>query len=381
MKKTPVVPASTASTAPLPVKVRLAMIDVGKGLGILLIVIGHNAIFSASYSEAGDFLKTFRLPFFFFISGTTFAIGMRSVKEIAWLRADAWLKPCAVVVIVIGLLQVLLGLGTMDTIFLGLLYGTGFTLTWTPTWFLPHLWLLYVSTAIFLTYGRPLTSTWPRRIVLLLFMSVAGYLVMQGFDSGMENPVCLRIVEFGPALFDCGLPFSADILLLTGVFFLLGHFLSSNVKAFHLNWLLLGLAFSAMLALHYYFGFTIDFNQRRYDSLFVSTLQALCGIYVMLSVCSLLNRSAVVSRVLSYLGRGSLFILIFHAWIMLKLDTLLPRWLNNGFLVAGISITTAIIVPLIFWELAKRNKAVSLLMLPRKRVACPSSAVLAKTAN
>lgn len=381
MKKTPVVPASTASTALLPVKVRLAMIDVGKGLGILLIVIGHNAILSASYSEAGDFLKTFRLPFFFFISGTTFAIGMRSVKEIAWLRADAWLKPCAVVVIVIGLLQVLLGSGTMETIFLGLLYGTGFTLTWTPTWFLPHLWLLYVSTAIFLTYGRPLTSTWPRRIVLLLFMSVAGYLVMQGFDSGKENPVCLRIVEFGPALFDCGLPFSADILLLTGVFFLLGHFLSSNVKAFHLNWLLLGLAFSAMLALHYYFGFTIDFNHRRYDSLFVSTLQALCGIYVMLSVCSLLNRSAVVSRVLSYLGRGSLFILIFHAWIMLKLDTLLPRWLNNGFLVAGISITTAIIVPLIFWELAKRNKAVSLLMLPRKRVARPSSAVLAKAAN
>ena len=343
------------------------MIDIGKGLGILLIVIGHSALFSGRHGGLDDFIKAFRLPFFFFISGTTFAIGMRTVRQVAWARADAWLKPYAVVVILAGLLSLMTKAGGgVEAILLGLLFSTGFTLSWTPIWFLPHLWLLYVSAAVLLRHGAVLVCTWPRRVVLLVMIAVAGYALMQQFDSVDENAVCRRIVRFGFDLFDCGLPFSADLLLLTGMFFLLGHFLAARVKAFRLNWSMLALLLAVTVAQDYYFGYTIDFNQRRYDSLLVSTLQAYCGIYIMLSVCSLLSRSAWLTRSLSYLGRGSLFILIFHGSFLLKLETWLARWIHDAYLAGSLAIILSIVIALGLWELTKRSAIASLLMLPRK---------------
>jgi len=55
-------------------KSRLAMIDIAKGLGILLIVLGHNRIFAAGESSLANLLGSFRLPFFFFISGAPFRL-------------------------------------------------------------------------------------------------------------------------------------------------------------------------------------------------------------------------------------------------------------------------------------------------------------------
>ena len=57
-------------------KPRLATIDIAKGLGILLIVLGHNRIFSIYEINLANFLGSFRLPFFFFIFGVTFSIAI-----------------------------------------------------------------------------------------------------------------------------------------------------------------------------------------------------------------------------------------------------------------------------------------------------------------
>ncbi len=367
---------SAAAATGVPPKARLAMIDIGKGIGILLIVIGHNGIFDTSFPWLGDFIMTFRLPFFFFISGTTFSMGARSIGTVAYERADAWLKPCAVVVIAIGLIRVLLHVGSFENIALGLVYGTGFTLMWTPTWFLPHLWLLYMFSALLLGRGKRLVDSWPKRLALLSIMATTGYFFLQLFDSSAENPACVRILEFGPDLLRCGLPFSADILFLTAMFFLMGNFLSARVKQFALNWPLMIGALAVMLALDYVFGFKLDFNQRRYDDVIVSTAQAFCGIYVMLCLCKLLSVSAWATKVFSYLGRASLFILIFHATVMYKLTDLLMRVTDVKWLIALIGIGAAIGVSIALWEICKRNKFAAMLLLPVKR-AKPVGAIAA----
>jgi len=345
-------------------KPRLAMIDIAKGLGIFLIVLGHNRIFSSSEVSYAVLLRSFRLPFFFFVSGVMFSIADRSWRQLALARADAWLKPFAMAALISGVLKILVGKATIESALLGLLFGTGFTLIWTPIWFLPHLWLLYVSTAALLIYGRQLVDTWPKRIVFLLALGTAGYFLMGSFKTIQEDPSCFLKTHFDLSLFDCGLPFSADVLFLTMCFFLLGHFSAEQVKTFRADAALLVLCAGLLLSLHLAFGYRIDFNLRRYDSLPISTLQALSGIYVMLCACTLLARVRFATSIFRYLGRGSLFILLFHMPIQYRVtDTLLLK-INAGWFAGTMGFIAALILPLLFWELCKRSGALSLLFLP-----------------
>lgn len=357
-------PTTKPSTKP-----RLALIDVAKGLGILLIVLGHNPIFSSTNHGFADLLSSFRLPFFFFISGTLFSYGKKSLGRVAFDRADAWLKPTAVVVIAFGLTRVLAGQAGPEPMLLGLLFATGFTLTWTPMWFLPHLWLLYVFATVLMTYGHALVNTGLKRAVGLCLMGLLGYGCLQLFDSGLTNSACLHNSQFDMNLFDCGLPFSADLLLITTTYFLAGYFVSAQVKAFQPNYLFGALTLAVLLGLHGGFGYTVDFNTRRYDHVLISTIQAMAGIYTMLCLCSLLTHSARALAFFSYFGRASLFILIFHAWLTYKLFVVLPRYLEWPWLVAVIMYLVSLMVPIVLWELAKRNKVMSMLMLPRKQKA------------
>src|SRR5690606_1335374 len=122
-------------TAHAPSRGRLPMIDVAKGIGILLIALGHNRIFSSHYGDAANFLAAFRLPFFFFISGVIFSATNRRVGSIALMRADAWLKPYLMALLAGGLLKVMVGKETVESVLLGIFYGTGFTLGWNVLWF------------------------------------------------------------------------------------------------------------------------------------------------------------------------------------------------------------------------------------------------------
>src|SRR5947209_3080885 len=101
----PIAEQTNASVPDFGEKPRLAMIDIAKGLGILLIVLGHNQTFAIHQGNWVGFLSSFRLPFFFFMSGVTFSVAGQSWTNVAVSRVDAWLKPFAVVTILSGLLN------------------------------------------------------------------------------------------------------------------------------------------------------------------------------------------------------------------------------------------------------------------------------------
>ncbi|MDQ7969961.1 MAG: acyltransferase family protein [Oxalicibacterium faecigallinarum] len=342
---------------------RLPMIDVAKGVGILLIVLGHNRIFSSHYGDAANFLAAFRLPFFFFISGVIFSAANRSIGNVALVRADAWLKPYAMALLIGGMLKLIVGKETVESVLLGIFYGTGFTLGWNVLWFLPHLWLLYVSVSILVKYGQELIDSWPKKIGLLLTFLCLGFYVMGSFDTVADNPACDRIMAVDPELLHCGLPFSADVLLLSATYFLLGHFLATPARTFRFNVIGMAIAIAVSLMLNAQYGFRIDFNMRRYDSLLISTVQALAGIYMMLCVCTLLARIPKVQALLSYIGRGSLMILICHAQIQFPLVAALQNHVPP--LLAGtIAFVSCTAISLMLWEICKRNALLSTLFLP-----------------
>ncbi|MEW7850098.1 acyltransferase family protein [Massilia aurea] len=347
-----------------PVKARLTTIDIAKGIGILLIVLGHDAGFDRNFPQFSDFLGGIRMPFFFFISGVTFSLGRRSLTDIAIMRADAWLKPFVVVVTLFGCLNILRGTGTLEGLLLALAYGTGFTLSPRAVWFLPHLWLLYVSCSALFMYGNYLFSTGIRRVASLVLLLVLGYAFLGVFNNPYEDTACFKMTEFSTALFNCGLPMSADFLLITSVFFILGVFMSATVKSFKFSLLHLGVALGAVIVVWFSFNDSMNLNHRRYDDLLGTTALAFSGIYLMLGLSGLLGKMAWAERGLIFIGRGSLFILLFHMPILYNFPAILARIPPLKSAVEATALLCAVVVPLVIWQVCKRFKITRALFFP-----------------
>lgn len=348
-------------------KPRLALIDTAKGVGILLIVLGHNTLFGDYFPALSDGLMSFRLPFFFMISGVMLSLKDHNLGRIAYLRADAWLKPCAVVVIVFGLAKVVRGSAEIEGLLVALSFATGFTFAWTPLWFLPHLWLLYVAAAAILMYGQTLLTSNRNKALLLVVLCISGFAISQLYRTAIDNEACVKQLTFSMELFDCGLPFSADLLPTTLFFFLGGYFLRERIKAFVPTLFTAACALAMVILLREEFPYKFDLNTRQYANILITPMQAIIGIYAMLCICYYLARSDLMVKIFGYFGRTSLFILIFHAPVQYILLRALPRWIHSDGAVAVISFVTAIAIALMLYHLCKKSSHLSSLMLPLKR--------------
>lgn len=128
---------------------RISYIDVAKGMGIILIVIGH----SVKTGWLREYLYSFHVPFFFLLSGMTYKVSID--KKSFWKRK---LQTIIIPYFVAGIISIfafsLLGnfaseklesdIGTTAVLFnaIGLLYGnskTGLMRFNLPLWFLPCL--------------------------------------------------------------------------------------------------------------------------------------------------------------------------------------------------------------------------------------------------
>lgn len=345
---------------------KIAMISVAKGFGILLIVLGHNTIFSNEFGFLSEVLAAFRIPFFFFMSGVTFSIARRTLPQIALQRADAWLKPCAVVLIVIGALKIALGVGTPEGLLLSLTFATGFTFAWPPLWFLPHLWLVYVFTAALLIKCEGLINTLRKRIFLLMCFGLGGYYLLHMFSTPLDNPSCTKQLIFTMRLFECGLPYSADLLLVTALYFLIGHFLSDAVKRFKPRKREMIFSLVGLLVLCQQFPLSLDLNAREYQDLLVSPFQAFFGIFAMLGLCYYCAKNTALTRIIGYFGKTSLFILLFHAPILYWILRNFPRWIDSSIVVGVAAFVLPIGISVVIYYICRNNPLLSTLMFPIK---------------
>lgn len=110
-----------------------------------------------------------------------------------------------------------------------------------------------------------------------------------------------------------GLPFSLDIVLVSGFFFMLAHKLNqkryASLLESPLTLLISGLT---LIFLVWYFPSKIDFNIRQFDSLPINTIEALLGIFFILALSKQLERVNWLSTLFKYIGQASLIVLIFQ---------------------------------------------------------------------
>lgn len=187
-------------------------LDVAKGLGILLVVFGHNRIVSPDHPQLFAWVFSFHMPLFLFVSGMTYRSGL-SIVEMARRRWYTVLQPYFFTMLLVTLaffvVRYRLSPGELGVAWLGVVYGTGRVLPWLWMWFLPFLFLINIAYAM-------LQPVLPRTLV----MRALAMTLLLIFGVWLARALWMYPLPWGALP---GLPFNADLLAIGLCYFWLGH--------------------------------------------------------------------------------------------------------------------------------------------------------------
>lgn len=335
---------------------RIEYIDIAKGIGILLVVLGHNYNLKENAPFIFRFIFSFHIPLFFFLSGFIFHLPSTFI-EMVKKRFSSLLLP---------FLTTIFLLYFMDAFFTGMnfvvivsrlaksvLYAGGFYIEWVQLWFLPHLFIVSIFAYVMLKF---ISNKYIRWILLIAGLAVSQHVI--SYFWPFRVMVSGEIANYG------GLPYSFDLILICGFFFLLGNEIGKLDLSKPLsNWLLLPASFFGLLALNLYSNARLDIFMRTFDSLWINTLEAVLGIIFVLSLSVQIKKySSKLSFVLTYFGRISLFILIFHWYIQeIWRVKLLELIINPALIIIGSFLASVVGSVFIYEIFIKPNPVLSFL--------------------
>jgi len=334
-------------------KSRLAYIDIARGLGILLVVLGHT-LAEANYHVQnpavfflGRLIYSFHMPLFFFLSGLFFKPEL-GFLDLLKRRFDSILKPYLFTLFLVYFVSVFydkaLGLTTAVTRMIKALYGNSYYLElyWSQLWFLPALFAVSLFAWGFYAIFKRLPA-WMTLIGLLLTWLV-GLLTINWFMP-------FKLTLLGSNLELNGLPFSLDLVLVCGFFFLLGRevYVRLPLEVFSPAWVLIGSA-GVLVGLNLIFPAMLNLNTREYEAPVVNTLEALAGIIFVLSLSQWIEKGGGwISRAGQFYGKISLVVLIFHFAVQLHLGRKLASMLGDSLYGYLLAFPFAVLIPVLVY--------------------------------
>ncbi len=339
---------------------RYVHIDIARGLGILLVVLGHNWIVFNPKGELFNVIYSFHMPLFFMLAGLFFRQGT-SLGGLAWARLDTLIKPYLVTLLLFAAaLQATGNLQAADYLHRVLhgsgeglrhLYGEeGQTVYWSPLWFLPHLFALSITAWLAVTLARAAKLTQVQRFIAVALLFLIGLLIINP-----DNPT--------------GLPLSLDLLPITLALFLVGYAARNLLLTFKPSLLVCTAALLVFCLCHLFWDETIDLNRRLYGNPLLSTIQVGTGIYLLMALACLLGTRPWIARVMAYVGEASLVILVFHSFIQIKTYYLVSTGLGiEGFVPALVAFLLASAIPILLFHLFQRVPLLAMFYLPFKSI-------------
>lgn len=286
---------------------RIEFLDVARGIGILLVVLGHSDLGAIS-PFLHKVIYSFHIPLFFFLSGYFMNTSIPFVEYFK-KRFHSVLKPYLFTILLIYVASVSFEkMGFQNAILriLKALYGSINYLDWGQLWFLPHLFAVSLYAFLFLVLVNRFPNRWLTWILLL------ATLVISSIFLHIFYPFTLSL--FGKQVELYGLPFSLDLVLLSGFFFIMGREARqvTSEKALG-SLLLLIIAAAGLLLLNFFFPYRVDIAVRVYESLLVNTIEAILGILFVLALSRQIEIHARgFAALFRYVGNISLIILLFH---------------------------------------------------------------------
>ena len=324
---------------------RSVTVDVAKGIGILLVVLGHNAEFREGMHPAYEAIYLFHMPLFFFLSGVTF----KAAEPLVALRKR--FRSLLVPYLAMGALVVafdLLVAGPANAVdeLRGILYGTGNALRFVPLWFLPCLlvvsmsatWL--VSVRAHVAAGNTNDRATRRFLVrvAVVGIGVGSWIIASGrfaqapFQDAIGRPL--------------GLPWSLDLAPFVLGIFACGMLMSRArvLRGCPYPWLL-ALTGIALLSLLVVNGVSLDLNYRRMTFPLAALVGMAAGVAATIALSSIIARKSMVARTFSYLGSASLVLLMLHSPVQRRVLEQLAPWIGSdaALIVLSTGATLAII--------------------------------------
>lgn len=279
-------------------KQRDHIIDVARGLCILLMVVGHCNHFFDYNSAIMTLIYGFHMPCFIYLSGAALSLsqGRVSLKEFFVKRFNSLVVPYFVGG-VISIILFFLFTGEQNPQFVGaLLAGEARTTSFDfnlPLWFLP---MLFLSQIVFYATIILSKDNAKLQIPISLTLSVIGYFLCKS--------ACFTI-------------WNCDIALFAQLFVCLGYwtyrYFTDVCKKMSPKFLLLTvfvlIVVYCVLSLY---NTRVDMNARNYKNIGLYILNSFLGISIMLIVAYLLQHIRLISAQLCYIGRNSLGVLCWH---------------------------------------------------------------------
>lgn len=305
--------APAVSSAAVRSPERSRWIDAARGIGITLIVVGHNEGLWLAAPQAGRVIFAFHVPLFFAIVGAT------SLRPHTWRAAGRraaalWLSYLAMCLLSLPLAPQRSDYESLPRALLGILYGTGHTIQVSPLWFLPCLALTLLAVhAIDAARGRrpgEVGALWGDGAASLACAAL-GLVLMRALD-----PLALeRRLAWG-TLVHAGAPLNLDLVPLGAAFVFLGRLLRALTErcAAHraLLWSAAAACSAAFAALYLRTAPLLDLNLRVLEPGF----PALAGAAFACTALLLLARGLEHTRagaLAAALGTKTLIVLWLHA--------------------------------------------------------------------
>ena len=340
---------------------RIEYLDIAKGIGILLVVLGHND-FEVISLFAQRLIYSFHMPLFFFLSGYFINTAV-PFFDFFKKRFHSLIKPYLFTIFLIYFTSISfekMGFNTAITRTVKSLYGSGHYLDWAQLWFLPHLFVVSLYAFLFITLVSKLRNRWITWGILLATLAIA----IPFLDTFFPFPLSI----FGKDYELFGLPFSLDLVLATGFFFILGHEVRrvTTEKTFD-SWLLLVGTGAVVLLLNVLFTYEIDFNTRLYESFLVNTTEAILGILFILALARQLElHTTRLASFFKYLGNISLIILLFHVPIQAFWAQKVVNVTDNFPLGIVVGFVMGVLGPILIYEIFIRFNPVAAWWFGRK---------------
>ena len=323
-------------------KNRIVHIDIAKGIAIALVAMYHSFI-SNYYPEALRVSGLFQVPLFFLLSGL-FASYSSGVAGFLLKRFDQILKPYFFTLFSILMLTVLLGSKDWFSEFWGIFYGSISTLRWQAMWFLPHLFLVFVFFFCVYRYLKFDLLPTPAKIIMLAVCYVFGVFNLHYFLTAEWS-------VGGKSYKEVGLPFSADLLLISGFYFIIGYEFKSFFLKRKLRPLILVLSTLIFASVVIFSNAFIDMASRRVEQPILSMIAGCAGILMVLEFAKLIAQYVNwLKQVFSILGESTLIILIFHSTINFNLFKILSPLMpsdNAGFVLVVFCYLMGLCLPLV----------------------------------
>lgn len=334
--------------------------DVLRGIGILLVVLGHNWLVLQNKEFMFRAIYAFHMPLFFFISGL-FIKSNEGIISASKKKIASIVKPYISVCIFVSLTYWLAKGKLEQDVLWGILYGNGNTLIWPWLWFLPCLFVSSFAATCFVKISKNRNSI---VLALVFCLLLFGYFVH--IHIAKWQPPIFQIFT-GKSVMAAGLPLNLDLAPIATACILLGY---ATPKVFFTQKPSFTKVFAALIVLlgvHIAFNPVLDMNERILQNPVAACITAVLSIYLAIELSKYVASNEKASNALSEVGKASLFIYLFHfplqALFTFKLLNLAPSVPALGY-VAGLAV--GVLVPYLLYIARYKIGLVALLLVPKR---------------